>query len=128
MIRGRAACLSLLLLFLGGCERTVYAAAFTDVRNGESVEPLDLGDDQAAVLIFITVDCPVANQYSPQIRDLVFSQSGEPDAFACSLSSERAEQIRQRVAATHVYVAVGADDEQPASGSGSCEEAQQSER
>ena len=82
MILGRAACLSLgsLLLFLGGCEARGFTV-FTDVRNGNSVEPLDLGDDKATVLIFISVDCPVANQYSPQIRDLVAANKDKPVRF-----------------------------------------------
>ena len=65
-----------LLLCLPACD-----AAFTDVRNGDSVTPLDLGQDKAAVLIFITVDCPVANQYSPQIRDLVAAHENKPVRF-----------------------------------------------
>ncbi len=89
MILGRAAYVSLpltlllrtvLLLSLAGCEARA-SAVFTDVRNGNSVEPLDLGDDKATVLIFISVDCPVANQYSPQIRDLVAANKDKSVRF-----------------------------------------------
>jgi len=69
-----------LLLFLGGCEARAVTV-FTDVRNGNSVEPLNLGDDKVCVLIFTTVDCPVANQYSPQIRDLVAANKNKPVRF-----------------------------------------------
>ncbi len=78
MILARAAWVTLLLL--PGCDARAKTV-FTDVRNGNTVEPLSLGDDKASVLIFITVDCPVANQYSPQIRELVAAHKDNPVRF-----------------------------------------------
>lgn len=67
-----------LLLLLPACGSR---GVFTDVRNGNTVTPLDLGAAKAVVLIFITVDCPVANQYSPQIRDLIAAHQDKPVRF-----------------------------------------------
>jgi len=75
--------LGLLLLLPMACEAAAGSdvQVFTDVRNGNNVQPLSLGEDKATVLIFITVDCPVANQYSPQIRDLVAAHRDQPVRF-----------------------------------------------
>jgi Redoxin len=70
-----------LLLLLGACEVRALAPVFTDVRTGDSVAPLDLGDAKAVVLIFITADCPIANQYAPQICDLVAAYKDKPVRF-----------------------------------------------
>lgn len=73
--------LGLLLLLPAGCGQDVRALVFTDVRDGSRAMPLRLGEDKAVALIFITVDCPVANQYSPQIRDLVAAHKDKPVRF-----------------------------------------------
>ncbi|NNE90954.1 MAG: redoxin domain-containing protein [Verrucomicrobiales bacterium] len=38
--------------------------------SGKKIAPLSHADDTVAVVIFITVDCPVANAYAPEINRL----------------------------------------------------------
>lgn len=42
----------------------------TDVR-GRAVQPMAVGGKKAAVLFFISTDCPVANKFAPEIQRLV---------------------------------------------------------
>ena len=48
---------------------------------GEMQAPLEVGDRKANVIVFITTDCPIANQYSPTIRDLCKAYADKPLAF-----------------------------------------------
>ncbi len=63
----------LALLWLGGCGK-VDALGLVEVvhgnRAGEWVEPLPKDRGPATVWIFVTVDCPIANAYAPEIRDI----------------------------------------------------------
>ena len=57
-----------------------FAAVLRDL-DGRSHEPLELGDATANVLIFTTVDCPIANSYIPTIRGLVEKHADDPLNF-----------------------------------------------
>jgi hypothetical protein len=43
---------------------------FTDIK-GATHHPLDVKDAKAAVLVFITTDCPIANYYTSEINAIV---------------------------------------------------------
>jgi hypothetical protein len=58
---------ALLLLAVGAC--AAPAATFEDL-DGEAYTPLRVGDAAAHVLLFTTVDCPIANGYAPAIQEL----------------------------------------------------------
>jgi len=62
------ALLATLVLALGACRAT----------SPWTASPLDPGDGVATVLVFVTVDCPISNQYAPTIRALAeeFSPRG----------------------------------------------------
>ena len=53
---------------------------FPDI-HGKAQRPLKVGDNKCNVLIFITTDCPIANQYSPQIREMCNQMSDQPVQF-----------------------------------------------
>lgn len=57
------------LLLLVGCAAAPSSTPFTDL-DGVSHAPLDVGEAAAHVLLFTTVDCPIANGYAPAIREL----------------------------------------------------------
>ncbi len=61
------------LLWLGGCGGA-DALGLVEVvhgeRSGEWVDPLPVGRGPATVWIFVTVDCPIANAYAPEIREI----------------------------------------------------------
>jgi len=58
---------ALLLLVAGACAGP--DSAFVDLR-GEPHSPLRVDDGAAHVLLFTTVDCPIANGYAPAIQGL----------------------------------------------------------
>jgi hypothetical protein len=61
----------MLALALSSCgSLTPPGSTFVDL-GGAQHAPLDASDAKANVLLFITVDCPIANGYSPTIRKLV---------------------------------------------------------
>src|SRR6266478_3034201 len=43
--------------------------ALVDI-DGVVRRPLDLGENRAAVVIFVRTDCPISNQHAPEIRRL----------------------------------------------------------
>lgn len=49
--------------------------------DGREQHPLRCAPDGAAVLIFITADCPIANGYAPQINALVAAYGDQPVRF-----------------------------------------------
>ena len=53
--------------------RTNPPSASPAVRDvdGANVRPLDLGDAKAAVLLFLSTDCPISNALSPEINRIV---------------------------------------------------------
>ena len=64
----------LALVFVGGsCVTTEIerpeSQVYTNV-HGEPVDPLACSSGRLAALIFITVDCPIANGYAPQLKSL----------------------------------------------------------
>ena len=82
----RVALLLSLVALLGGCASspapigpgsTQAAATFTDI-NGRTHTPLAVSkpDQIASVLIFITIDCPIANGYAPELNSIVREYSG----------------------------------------------------
>ena len=57
------------LLLAGLCGCASPGPTYTDLQ-GESHRPLHVGEAVAHAVVFITVDCPIANSYAPAIRDL----------------------------------------------------------
>jgi len=49
--------------------------------EGNARFPLDPGEDQASVVIFVTDDCPIANAYAPEINRLVLEYVDGPVRF-----------------------------------------------
>jgi hypothetical protein len=51
------------------------STSFGDTRwsnlNGMMVNPLHLSSGKAAVLFFVATDCPISNQYSPEINRII---------------------------------------------------------
>lgn len=54
--------------------------AFTDL-DGAQHRPLDVTGAKANVLIFTTVDCPVANVYAPEITSIISDHIEDPLRF-----------------------------------------------
>ena len=50
---------------------SVYAAIAVPDTGGMQRTPFDLHKQKAAVLIFVGVDCPISNSYSPEINRIV---------------------------------------------------------
>ena len=70
---------SLLLLTLwAACATEPTSSAFVDIMNDRQIDPLSAPENGAAVLIFISTDCPIANGYSPQLKELVKAWQGRP--------------------------------------------------
>lgn len=74
-MRAAARILGLVLMasLVGGCETDANSkpglGADTYVNvHGEPVNPLECAQGRLAALIFITVDCPIANGYAPQLK------------------------------------------------------------
>ena len=63
-----------LSLLASGC------SAYQDI-HGNLHDPLDVGDAKANVLIFITTDCPIANQYAPEICAIQRAHKDDPLNF-----------------------------------------------
>ena len=69
------------LLALGACAAT-EPAEFVDL-GGNSHRPAVVDDAAAHVLFFITVDCPIANQYVPEINSITDDYAGKGIRFFC---------------------------------------------
>ncbi len=69
---------------LASCSSSQDAEAsdrfFRDL-GGKLHDPLDVGDAKANVLIFILTDCPIANQYAPEIRAIQQDHQDDPLKF-----------------------------------------------
>lgn len=76
----------------------VRTLALTDI-NGRAHRPLDASSAAqiASVLVFITVDCPIANGYAPELSSIVreYSGSGVRFFFVHVDQSVRLDQARQ---------------------------------
>ncbi len=70
----------LLLLLVAGFGCTADDPQFADL-DGKLHHPLDVGTAKANVLIFITTDCPIANQYSPEIQAIQKDHAKDPVNF-----------------------------------------------
>ena len=68
---------SVLLVLLAGCQSSL---SVTDV-HGAQHEPLELGHDHAVVVIFLTVDCPIANSFAPEIKRILDDYLDSPVRF-----------------------------------------------
>jgi len=55
----------------------LHGAIAVDDIHGVSRTPLRIGDHKAAVLIFVGVDCPISNAYSPLINKMVADYSSK---------------------------------------------------
>lgn len=76
----------LLLTIAGGCVRTngSVSASGTETYvnvHGDSLDPLDHRSGRLSALIFITVDCPIANGYAPQLKALFSAFEDKPVDF-----------------------------------------------
>ena len=80
-------CAMVLAVFLlGGCQTSELASVDSGMTlldiHDEHVAPLrDPADANARVLIFITVECPIANGYAPEINRLVTDYSSRGVSF-----------------------------------------------
>ena len=98
--------LSLLALFVSsGRSLGVAAVSWRAIAdgsamdlNGAAVDPLKTSGGKVVVLIFVRVDCPISNRYSPTIQKIARENTGRvafwlvyPDR------SESAEQIRKHM-------------------------------
>ena len=57
------------------------APVLFDNVHGDPVDPLHAGPGELSVLIFITVDCPIANGYAPQLLQLFAAYEGRSVDF-----------------------------------------------
>ena len=118
----------------GGAPATQPAPlALVDVA-GVVRHPLELGDAKAAVILFISVDCPISNGYAPEINRICkeYEEKGvafylvhaDPEltavdakkhasayGFTCPILIDRKHELVRRVGATLTpeAVVVGAD-------------------
>jgi len=87
MMRFRPTALSVLLLtIVGGCvimdgsrpapENGLYVNV-----HGDPIDPFDRRSGRLSALIFITVDCPIANGYAPQLKALFAGFQDAPVDF-----------------------------------------------
>ena len=67
--------------------------------NGRAVEPFQLTDAQALVLVFLRTDCPISNRYAPEVKRLSQKFSGHRVTFRLIYpgADETVEAIRQHV-------------------------------
>lgn len=72
-----------ILLFGSGCQNqppNPTVRSFVDV-HGDPVDPLICEPGEVAALIFITTDCPIANGYAPQLKEMFARFEGKPVKF-----------------------------------------------
>lgn len=81
-MRSRSSAAILALLLVGCASQVVTQGGGVSVHDstGRLRQPLAIEESRAAaVLFFVTTDCPIANGYAPEIRSIVSDHAG--DAF-----------------------------------------------
>jgi hypothetical protein len=78
IVWGLVALLGCLIAAFGRIEFTSKIDAMAFDLDGQKVYPLRSIQGKAVVLIFLSVDCPISNQYAPEIQrlDTTFSRKG----------------------------------------------------
>src|SRR5262245_41507010 len=79
-MRTMAGVTAVLLTMTAGRATGPKAEAFLDVTGAKHF-PLEVGNDKAVVLLFITTDCPIANYYTSEIASIVKDHAGKPVRF-----------------------------------------------
>lgn len=67
--------------------------------SGRPVDPLAKVESKAVVFIFVSVDCPISNSYSPELKRLQarFSSSGIAFRLVYPIADQTGERIREHL-------------------------------
>lgn len=81
----------------GSALSKVQATTWTSVE-GKAVNPLDVGG-RASVVVFVMVDCPMANLYAPELARIVTAYESKGVRFTCVYVDPdiTADRVRQHV-------------------------------
>jgi hypothetical protein len=70
-----------LLLLVAGCATHGATSIAVADAEGRVHQPLRLEGLRASVLFFVTTDCPIANQYAPEIAAIAADHAAQPVHF-----------------------------------------------
>lgn len=78
----RSLLLACVIVLAPGCVNAPTVPMFLDVIANAPVDPLAAPPGGAAVLIFISTDCPIANGYAPQLQVMMTSLENRSVKFS----------------------------------------------